>query len=415
VNHRKGYLTVAEAMRSKAAGIPGASIEEGCRCGLVHVRLPRPAGPVRMPDAPVSGDPATGTLLSSLSDYTRARIEIQPNGCWHWTGSIDSRGYGVANLQDGKRDAAHRHVYKQVHGSIPGSLHLDHQCHNRDAGCAGGSPCLHRRCVNPWHVEPATPQENVRRGKTEPALNLAKETCPKGHTYSHVDQNGWRKCKTCIDEKAVAKRRAAGIPERKLWQSHCKHGHELTPETTRWSKGNRYRKACDAEKERPEKRKPCRGCGGPKDPGRAYAYCAKCRSERVPKKGGRKDTGPPAKTRKAVYERDGWCCVCRGTPIVGRPHSVGHRKRRSQGGSNAPSNLLTFLGLGINSLDPDDHHARIDSRRDPEDEAKGYTVRSWDDPALVPVMVFSGHGSGLTAWLAGDGTYACEPPAGAAA
>jgi hypothetical protein len=37
VNHRKGYVTVAEAARSKAAQVPGAVIDEHCRCGLVHV------------------------------------------------------------------------------------------------------------------------------------------------------------------------------------------------------------------------------------------------------------------------------------------------------------------------------------------------------------------------------------------
>ena len=59
-------------------------------------------------------------------------------------------------------------------------------------------------------------------------------------------------------------------------------------------------------------------------------------------------------------------------------------------------------------------HRRIDSRLWPEDEAKGYTVRSWGDPALISVMVFSEHGSGVTVWLASDGTYAFEAPAGAA-
>lgn len=68
---------------------------------------------------------------------------------------------------------------------------------------------------------------------------------------------------------------------------------------------------------------------------------------------------------------------------------------------NGPITLL-FLGFGVNSLDPDDHHARIDSRRDPSDEAKGYSLRSWQDPLLVPVMVFSPNGSGMTLWLSDD-------------
>jgi hypothetical protein len=135
--------------------------------------------------------------------------------------------------------------------------------------------------------------------------------------------------------------------------------------------------------------------------------------ERAGKPKSRRDTGPSAKTRKAVYERDGNCCVCCGTELAGRPRSAGHRKRRAQGGGNETSNLLTFLGLGVNPFDLDDHHARIDSRRDPEDEAKGYTVRSWGDPAAVPVMIASQYG--VTVWLDDAGEYSFAPPGEAAA
>jgi hypothetical protein len=129
----------------------------------------------------------------------------------------------------------------------------------------------------------------------------------------------------------------------------------------------------------------------------------------------RRDTGPDARTRAAVYRRDGNMCVCCGTPLAGRLRSVGHRKRRSQGGSNETSNLLTFMGLGINPFDPDDHHARIDSRRNPEDEAKGYTVRSYGDPAATSVMIASQHRSGVTVWLDDCGEYSFAPPGEAAA
>jgi hypothetical protein len=123
-----------------------------------------------------------------------------------------------------------------------------------------------------------------------------------------------------------------------------------------------------------------------------------------------RDTGPGRETREAVYLRDSNCCVCCGTPLAGKPRSIGHRKRRSQGGSNETSNLLSFLGLGINQLDPDDHHARIDSRLDPNDEARGYTVRSWQDPAAVSVMVTGFGGSGSRVFLSDDGEYLSAPP-----
>lgn len=127
-----------------------------------------------------------------------------------------------------------------------------------------------------------------------------------------------------------------------------------------------------------------------------------------------RDIGPDVRTRRAVYERDGYLCVCCGRSIIGQIHSVGQRKRWSQGGGHDMPNLLTFIGLGTNPSDPRDHRARIDSRCDPDDEAKGYWVRSYDDPALVPVIVMSGTGASLTLWPTADGRWSTEPPARAA-
>jgi hypothetical protein len=122
-----------------------------------------------------------------------------------------------------------------------------------------------------------------------------------------------------------------------------------------------------------------------------------------------KDTGPDRATRATVLSRDGFACCCCGQTVIGQRYSLQHRKRRSQGGGNSPANLLTVLGDGTSGC-----HARIDSRIDPEDEAKGYTVRSFDDPAAVAVMYFSEGGSGFTAWLAEDGSLLFEDPGVAA-
>ena len=119
-------------------------------------------------------------------------------------------------------------------------------------------------------------------------------------------------------------------------------------------------------------------------------------------------TGPSLEVRRLVLERDGHACVCCGMSIAGQPYSLQHRKRRSQGGTNDPSNLITVLGTGTTGC-----HERIDSRRSPEDEDKGYTVRSWQDPAGVPVTLFGGAGGTFYLW--DDGTYHAEGPQEAAA
>jgi len=127
-----------------------------------------------------------------------------------------------------------------------------------------------------------------------------------------------------------------------------------------------------------------------------------------------RNSGPSATVRALVLARDGRSCVCCGLSVIGRPHSLGHRLRASQQGKPTPSNLITLLGLGVNPFDADDHHARVDSRRDPSDEARGYTVRSWRDPLLVPVTVFGPDGTGLSLWLDDSGKYLPSPPAAAA-
>jgi hypothetical protein len=123
-----------------------------------------------------------------------------------------------------------------------------------------------------------------------------------------------------------------------------------------------------------------------------------------PRHAKRKDTGPDRRTRLLVLERDGHACVCCGVSVIGQRYSLQHRKRRSQGGTNCPANLLTVLGDGTQGC-----HARIDSRIDPEDEAKGYTVRSRQDSHLVSVMVFSRGGSGVSQYPTCDGQWSSKP------
>ena len=122
-----------------------------------------------------------------------------------------------------------------------------------------------------------------------------------------------------------------------------------------------------------------------------------------------RDTGPDRKTRALVLARDGHACVCCGRSVIGQVYSLQHRKRRSQGGGNSPSNLVTVLGDGSRGC-----HARIDSRIDPHDAAKGYTCQSWEDPAGVPVMFFDESGGGFTAWLPDDGSLSFDGPGVAA-
>jgi len=126
--------------------------------------------------------------------------------CWLWTGG-KARGYGfftIGSKADGTRHHAyvHRFVYELLVGPIPEGMTLDHLCHNADRSCPGGPTCLHRRCVNPAHLEPATMKENGLRGGSFAAINARKTHCKHGHEFTPENtyfnrKRGRRTCKTC--------------------------------------------------------------------------------------------------------------------------------------------------------------------------------------------------------------------------
>jgi len=106
------------------------------------------------------------------------RFVVEDSGCWVWMGRILESGYGQIGYK-GKQIPAHRLAYLLFKGDIPEGMHIDHLCRNK-------------ACVNPDHLEAVTPSVNQQR---------------------------------------------MGVHRRKSI-THCKHGHEFTPENTIWKKTN---------------------------------------------------------------------------------------------------------------------------------------------------------------------------------
>jgi len=119
--------------------------------------------------------------------------------CWEWTSGKSDGGYGKIGrgARGAGQMAAHRAVWQLLVGPIADGLELDHLCRNHG-------------CVNPDHLEPVTPGVNQRRGFGPSGLYARREVCDNGgHPLDGRRTRGDRYCKTCNRERERARRQAA--------------------------------------------------------------------------------------------------------------------------------------------------------------------------------------------------------------
>lgn len=123
-------------------------------------------------------------------DWGRFWQYVDVGDCWEWIGDVGEDGYGRF-YADQRMHRAHRWLYEHMVGPIDTGLDLDHLCRNRP-------------CVNPDHLEPVTRRENLIRGATIIAAQLAATHCPAGHPYN--DENTYRngnqrRCRACQKQR----------------------------------------------------------------------------------------------------------------------------------------------------------------------------------------------------------------------
>ena len=116
-------------------------------------------------------------------DTLASRIAVNEDGCWIWTDRTNMQGRAKCGGRSVCRDA-----YLRLVGEIPAGLELDHLC------------CV-ALCVNPYHKDPVTHAENMRR------RYLPMVTCAQGHLFTPENTRVYRSrriCRSCDVRRQLA-------------------------------------------------------------------------------------------------------------------------------------------------------------------------------------------------------------------
>lgn len=110
-------------------------------------------------------------------------------GCWEWQRGT-TKGYGAV-LLGRQKWSLHRLMYTIYNGSIPDGLCVCHSCDNR-------------LCCNPAHLWLGTKGDNTRDAEAKGRLynpHKGKTHCKNGHEFTpentYLHPSGSRLCRTC--------------------------------------------------------------------------------------------------------------------------------------------------------------------------------------------------------------------------
>jgi hypothetical protein len=126
-------------------------------------------------------------------DRIMLHVDKGPDGHWIWTAQARSganREYGLTTVR-GRQMGAHRAVWILMKGPIPEGMDLLHNCR-------------YALCVNPDHLRPGTPSENLMQAvaEHEPWWKMGEEASHAKLTWAAV--------------RAIRRRAAAGERHRPL-------------------------------------------------------------------------------------------------------------------------------------------------------------------------------------------------------
>ena len=133
----------------RVAQIMGRSVYSvTCKASLLGLRSQSPWGEGREKSKRKDIFPAARHELAKYGDPLANYIPVPEAGCWLWTRSVDSGGYGMIRVQ-GIQIGAHRLSYITHRGPIPAGMMVCHKC---------DTPL----CINPDHLFLGTALDNFR-------------------------------------------------------------------------------------------------------------------------------------------------------------------------------------------------------------------------------------------------------------
>lgn len=146
-------------------------------------------------------------MESERIDRFWKKVDIkEPDDCWLWSASVNSKGYGSFAVAPGKTALAHKVSWALAKNNGVLSGPKDHIMHACDV----------KRCVNPNHLDLGTARENNRdardRGLARNYRPSEQEFCKHGHP--RTPENTHPKYNTCIpcvkksNREGARKRRA---------------------------------------------------------------------------------------------------------------------------------------------------------------------------------------------------------------